>query len=108
MRCKCGRSYRLRDEAIGKTLRCKSCGNKLRIPSDDATGDDNEFADALSDAVTHEQATAASASEEQHSETRLPPAKRRHAHEVGQSEAAQEMQFREKVCQIVDECPHSC
>lgn len=31
--CECGKRFRLKDELAGKTLRCKSCGERVEIPS---------------------------------------------------------------------------
>lgn len=46
---KCGEDYRVKDEAAGKTFKCKSCGTTIRIPEadDDDFDEEDEIEDEL-------------------------------------------------------------
>lgn len=38
----CGEEFRVRDEAAGKSFKCKVCGTTIRIPEDDDDEDDDD------------------------------------------------------------------
>jgi|TARA_R110001592_G_scaffold361962_1_gene674225 hypothetical protein len=51
----CGKNYKVQDEAAGKKLRCKECGETIKIPEPEAEfGDGDDFSKLLDDAVEEE------------------------------------------------------
>ncbi|WP_339687876.1 hypothetical protein [Gimesia maris] len=51
----CGKNYKVQDEAAGKKLRCKECGETIKIPELEAEfGDGDDFSKLLDDAVEEE------------------------------------------------------
>lgn len=51
----CGKNYKVQDAAAGKKLRCKECGEVIRIPEPEAEfGDGDDFSKLLDDAVEEE------------------------------------------------------
>jgi|GEM_PF-2386380 len=47
----CGKVYKVRDDAAGKRLRCKECGETIKIPEPETEHDDDDFSNLLADAV---------------------------------------------------------
>lgn len=51
----CGRNYKVQNAAAGKKLRCKECGETIRIPEpEEDFGDGDDFSKLLDDAVEEE------------------------------------------------------
>ena len=51
----CGKNYKVQDEAAGKKLRCKECGETIKIPEPEVEfGDGDDFSKLLDDAVEEE------------------------------------------------------
>lgn len=51
----CGKNYKVQDAAAGKKLKCKECGEVMRIPEPEAEfGDGDDFSKLLDDAVAEE------------------------------------------------------
>lgn len=47
----CAKKYKVRDEAAGKRMRCKECGETITIPEPESDHDDDDFSKLLEDAV---------------------------------------------------------
>ena len=51
---RCGKRYKVRDEAAGKRFECKECGQKVRVPTPKETHTDDDFLGALDAAAAEE------------------------------------------------------
>ena len=47
----CGKNYKAPDNAAGKRMRCKECGEPIKIPEPEADYDEDDFSSLLDDAV---------------------------------------------------------
>ena len=45
----CGEEFRVRDEAAGKSFKCKLCGTTVRVPDDEDEPEDDEDDEAMFD-----------------------------------------------------------
>lgn len=54
---RCGKRYKVRDEAAGRRFKCKGCGSLIRVPVKHQVDSDDDFLDALG-ALTNAEAQA--------------------------------------------------